>query len=312
MDGNPEMTILVADVGGTNTRFALCDSAIRPATLSRYRNEAQPDFETALDDYLSRQGQPALTALCVAVAGPVTSGRAELTNRGWRFDAGALAARMGARVRLINDLAALGHAVPGLGAEGRVTLWQPPAGLGDHNGQALVLGLGTGVNACAVKMEPGRPAVCLEAEAGHTSMPSSVHALLAARLGQVPEAFHSTEELFAGRGIARLHGCLTGAELPGDALVERARAGDAAAQATWALFARLAGTHAREMALQYMPREGLYLAGSVSRGMVDAGVVGDFVAAYTAPQRFGDLVRGMAVHLITDDMAALAGCLAAA
>jgi glucokinase len=306
------MSILVADVGGTNTRFALCDSAIIPGTLARYSNETQPGFEAALASYLAEQGNPRLSALCVAVAGPVSSGRAELTNRGWRFDARTLTETTGARARLINDLAALGHAVPGLGPESAATIWDAPPELREGNGQALVLGLGTGVNACAVKVEPGRPAVCLEAEAGHTSMPVSVHTLLVERLGQVPEAFHSTEELFAGRGIARLHGCLTGAELAGDRLLDAARAGDPAARETWRFFAHLVGTYAREMALQYMPREGLYLAGSVSRGLVDAGMSAEFLAAYTAPQRFGDLVRGMSVLVITDDMAALSGCLAAA
>jgi glucokinase len=302
------MTILVADVGGTNTRFALCEDAIVQDSLTRYRNDTQPSFDAALGAYLAAQGQPKLTAMCVAVAGPVTSGKAELTNRGWQFDAQALSDMTGARVRLINDLAALGHAVAGLGGGGTLPIWTPPDALREHNGQALVLGLGTGVNACSVKL----PGTCLEAEAGHTSLPASVQGLLLARLGAVPEMFHSTEELFAGRGIARLHGCLTGQDTPGDTLVAQAQAGDGPARATWALFATLAGTYAREMALQYMPREGLYLAGSVSRGMVDAGVTPEFIDAYTAPQRFGDLVRGMPVLLITDDMAALAGCLAAA
>lgn len=306
------MTTLVADVGGTNTRFALCDSAIIPATLTRMRNDDYSSFDLALEDYMAAQGQPALRAMCVAVAGPVSSGQAVLTNRGWQFDTRALASRTGAQALLINDLAALGHAVPGFGPDSTTAIWEPKAGLREHNGQALVLGLGTGVNACSVKIMQGEPAVCLEAEAGHTSMPQSVHALLAQHLGDVPDSFFSTEELFAGRGLARLHACITGGEQPGDVLVAAARAGDGAAQGTLALFATLTGTYAREMALQYMPREGLFLAGSVARGMMDAGMQDHFIAAFTAPQRFGDLVAGMPVRLIVDDMAALWGCLAAA
>ena len=306
------MTTLVADVGGTNTRFALCDSAIRSETLARYRNDAHDSFASALEDYLISQHEPEIAALCVAVAGPVSSGKAVLTNRNWHFDVESLGQRTGASARLTNDLAALGHAVPGFGPDSTVAVWHPAAALREYNGQALVLGLGTGVNACAVKMVPGQPAACLEAEAGHTSLHASIVALLVQRLGYVPDVFFSIEELFAGRGLARLHGVLTGTDVPGDTLVPQAQAGDAAARATLEFFATLAGTYAREMALQYMPREGLYLAGSVARGMIDAGTRDQFIAAYTAPQRFGDLVAGMPVLLITDDMAALWGCLAAA
>ena len=307
------MTILVADVGGTNTRFALCDpdAGISRATLTRYRNTGYPSFDAALTSYLSAQGTPALTAVCIAVAGPVSGGRARLTNLDWGFDAGALSRLTRAPVTIINDLAALGHAVPGFGADDTATVHSPDPALRVANGQALVLGLGTGVNACAVRMAPGHPAACLEAEAGHTSLPASVAALLAQRFGTLPEAFFSTEELFAGRGLARLHALATGTTQDGAAIIAAHATGDALATETLTLFATLAGTYARELALQYMPREGLYLAGSVARGVIEAGFAAPFTAAYTAPQRFGDLVAGMPVRLITDDMAALAGCLAA-
>lgn len=307
------MTLLVADVGGTNTRFALCEGTLRADTLTRYRNAGFASFDAALAAYLAAQGGAALRAVCIAVAGPVSAGRAQLTNLDWDFEAGALAAATGAaRVEIINDLAALGHAVPGLTPADAAVVYDPTPDLRVTNGQALVLGLGTGVNACAVRMAPGLPAACLEAEAGHTSLPVAVAALLEARFGRLPAEFASTEELFAGRGLARLHGLLAGVEVAGDALGPAHAAGDARATATLGFFAALAGTYARELALQYMPREGLYLAGSVARGLIDAGFGPQFAAAFTAPQRFGDLVAGMPVRLITDDMAALAGCMAVA
>ncbi|MDO9526186.1 MAG: glucokinase, partial [Gemmobacter sp.] len=258
------MTILVADVGGTNTRFALCDPAVGIAgdTLTRYRNKTHDSFESAVTAYLAKQGHPALTAICVAVAGPVSAGRARLTNLDWGFDADGLTALIGAPVTLINDLAALGHAVPGFGPGDTAAVHSPDPALRVPNGQALVLGLGTGVNACAVRMVPGQPAACLEAEAGHTSLPTSVAALLAHRFGTLPEVFFSTEQLFAGRGLTRLHTLMTGTTQDGEAIIAAHAADDPQATATLTLFATAVGTYARELALQYMPREGLYLAGS--------------------------------------------------
>ncbi|MFN3643499.1 MAG: glucokinase [Gemmobacter sp.] len=305
------MTVLVADVGGTNTRLALGSGGRLIAdTLVRLRNDDHASFDAALDGYLA--GRPAPAAMCIAIAGPVTDGAAgatgRLTNRDWGFDSAALTARTGARVRLINDLTALGFALGGLAGDGLLPVWTPPAdAVRGINGQALVLGLGTGANVCAVKAGP-QGALCLEAEAGHTALPTPVAAALAARLGSA-DAFPTVEALFAGRGLARLHAGLTGAAMTGDRIVAEA-ATDAAAAATLALFAGMLGTYARDLALTFMPRAGLYLAGSVARGVV--GTAADaFRAAFTADAPFAAIPRGIPVRIIADDMAALTGCLAA-
>jgi len=303
------MTILVADVGGTNCRFALGAKGTAPRDLARLANDAHADFAAALDSYLARIGNPGLTAACFAVAGPVSHGRAELTNRGWHFHAATLSELLGVPVRLINDLAALGHALPGLGATGSLPVWTPSDA--NPNGQSLVLGLGTGVNASIVMAQPGHTAI-LECEAGHQSLPSSVAHLLEQRLGRLPPAFFSTEELFAGRGLARLHGALHGAPLDGAAIIAAHAAGNGAAATTLDLFARALGAWAQDVALQYLPRDGLFLAGSVARGVIEAGFAPAFAATFCAPQRFSDLIRAVPVRLLTDDMAALSGCLAAA
>ena len=301
------MTILVADVGGTNCRFALGDKGTPPRALARLANDAHPEFASALDAYLAAQGHPALTSACFAVAGPVSRGKAELTNRGWHFDAAALSARLGGPVHLINDLAALGHSLPGLAETGSRPVWTPPETLANPNGQRLVLGLGTGVNASLVA-----GTTVLEAEAGHQSLPLSVAGMLADHMSGPGTAFPSTEELFAGRGIARLHRLLHGAMLDGSAIIAAHAGGDPQASATLDLFARCLGAWAQDVALQYLPRDGLFLAGSVARGVIEAGFAPAFTAAFTGPHRFPDLVQSVPVRLLTDDMAALSGCLAAA
>lgn len=303
------MTILVADVGGTNCRFALGTKTTAPHALARLANDDHAGFDAALDSYLAATGKPGLTAACFAVAGPVSQGRAELTNRGWHFDATTLSERLGAPVRLINDLAALGHALPGLATSGSLPVWTPADA--NPNGQSLVLGLGTGVNASVVLAQPGHTAI-LECEAGHQSLPYSVAQLLEQRLGTLPPTFFSTEELFAGRGLARLHGALHGTPMEGAAIIAAHAAGDETATATLDLFARALGTWAQDVALQYLPRDGLFLAGSVARGVIDAGFAPSFIASFAAPQRFSALINAVPVRLLTDDMAALSGCLAAA
>lgn len=306
------MAILLGDVGGTNARLALArDGGIDPQTVTRFRGDDFAGFDDVVRRFLGDQGGPRIEAVCVAVAGPVSGGQARLTNRNWEFQGDRLARLTGAgRVLLINDLTALGHATPLLGQGGVACLRAAPAGRA-RNGQALVVNLGTGFNVCAVRALPGGGVVALEAEEGHTHLPANIHARLLDAVG--PEAargFDSTEEAFSGRGLSRLHAALTGTPpMPGERIDAASDAGDPAAAATYDLFAELVGLLCRELALRFMPVEGLFLAGSVARSIADR--FDRFQAGFLAEPFMGHIPESTPVFLIRDDMAALQGCLAA-
>ncbi len=297
--------ILVADIGGTNCRFALGRSgAVLPATLTRLRIADFADFDAALGSFLAAQGNPPLAAACLAVAGPVTDGRARLTNGGWALDRAALSASLDAPVTRLNDLAALGHALPPLAPAASRVLHRP--GQQYPNGQSAVLGLGTGANLAAVLRRPDGPPAILSAEAGYQTLPRAVADRLAARLGPDLAAFPSTEHLFSGPGLARLHAALHGPRLSPEALTRPAPPPQAAE--TLGLFAELLGLWLQELALATLPRDGLWLAGSTARGLVDAGFGPTTVRAFTRPHANGGPTAAIPLHLITDDGAALTGC----
>lgn len=306
------MATLLADVGGTNARLAIArDGRIDRDTVTRFRGDDHAAFDDVVHRFLEERGGPRIDAVCIAVAGPVSGGRARLTNRDWDFDEARLARLTGAgRVRLINDLTALGHAAPVLGGEGLAVLREAPAGRA-RNGQGLVVNLGTGFNVCAMRRLPGGGAAVLEAEEGHTRLPVHIHRRLLDAVG--PDAiagFPSTEELFAGRGLARLHAARTGTPpLRSEQVDAAADAGDAAAQATYALFVELVGLICRELALRFMPLEGMFLAGSVARSI--AARMDRFEAAFLDDPVMRHIPENTPVFLIRDDMAALQGCLAA-
>lgn len=291
--------VLVADVGGTNTRLARAGADGIPHDIARFPNDSFDGFGAVLDRYFSAQDAP-VSACCVAVAGPVTPERARLTNRDWSFERDAISARVGgAPVRLVNDLAALGHALPGLRNDQVETL-REGAGTAVHNGQALVLGLGTGVNVCLAKTIP-EGLVVVEAEFGHGSLPASVHEALHRLLGQRASAFSSTELLFSGRGLAQFHTALTG---------ETAQAQDIAAKApeTVRHAAHLLGLLSRELVFHYLPLDGVRFAGSVARSILGTAGRDAFLAAAEPGDRaFANLVAQVPLGLITDDAAALTG-----
>ncbi|MHA6263587.1 glucokinase [Arenibacterium sp. CAU 1754] len=302
------MTILVSDVGGTNTRIALCETDGIPRDIARFANDEFSSFEACLAAYLATRRVGEVTAACVAVAGPVTSHRARLTNRNWTFELDQIAQVLPgsgtAKVQLINDLVALGQSLPGLRND-QVDLIRPALGTGPSNGQSLVVGLGTGFNVCLAK-EGDAGLTVIGAELGHASLPISVRDTLHDVIGPEARRFATAEDLFSGRGVSDLHRVITGGcSDPSHDIAAAASQGKA--RETVDLLMRLLGIFSRELVFQYLPLAGMYFAGGVARGALGAQTQATFLSAFDVPGPFADLVAQVPVRLITDDGAALTG-----
>jgi fructokinase len=194
--------VLVADIGGTNTRIGVAlNGVVDETTVQRYPNAGVAAFEVHLARYF--QDRPkGFIACCVAVAGPVTGGRAEMTNLDWAIEPARIAAATGAaQVQVINDLAALGYALGGLG-DGGVT---PVYGVCDHSkGPRLVVGVGTGFNV-AVAHGNDVPMV-FASESGHMALPvQDAEMLELAQFAAGPDGFCSLEDVLSGRGLETVY-----------------------------------------------------------------------------------------------------------
>ena len=300
------MDILLADIGGTNTRLALADaSGLIAQTRDRRPNADWNSFEEMLGAYLRERGAPRIRICCIAIAGPVRGRAGRLTNRDWHIDAEAVARASGApRAELLNDLCALGHALPDLVptpvCEGAGAL---------RNGQSLVVGIGTGFNVCPTRRE-GAAAAALESEAGHADLPAPVRDLLRAELGGAAEGFRTVEDCFCGRGAAAIARAVAGADLAEDQAMRALCAQDGPnAGRAGRIFAEALGLLARSLICQHLPRDGVVFAGGVARGVLGSAATAAFREAF---RRDGmDVVdpRDFPVSVIKDDAAALLGCL---
>ena len=67
----------------------------------------------------------------------------------------------------------------------------------------------------------------------------------------------------------------------------------------------------QDLALHYLPRRGIYLAGSVARGVLSAGFASEFVAGFLQSSKFDNQLNSIPVSIIREDAAALIGCLEA-
>lgn len=284
---------IVADIGGTNTRLAFAQGGqVLAESITSHRNDDLTDFTSALREF---QGGRTVSGVVVAVAGPVEPDRARLTNRDWEITLDDLRAASGAPACLLNDLTALGMSVPALGAA-QLRQVHPASPRGD---QALVLGMGTGVNASPVLL--GAPPRAMAVEMGHMALPCPVWQALEDEIG-AQSGFGTFEDLFAGAGFWRLCQCYLA--LPGATPEQIAAApGFAGAQK---LHLRLTGLALRELALAYLPQAGIFLAGGVIRRLIEA-VGGDEIARACAVPLHITEAPMPPVWLIEEDEAALRG-----
>ncbi|MCV6584361.1 MAG: glucokinase [Marinibacterium sp.] len=309
------MAILVADVGGTNSRLALAGPGGRLISQpQRFRNDDHADFLSVARAFRAAEPGARLTGACIAIAGPVSGETARLTNRDWQFDRAQIGAGLDLRgatggaggVRLINDIVALGYCLGALQKGQSVPL---RAGRARPRGQRLVMGMGTGTNICAVQDVAGRVAV-LEAELGHARLPIDVIAPLGEAIGDETRRFGSIEALFSGRGLVALHVARGGpAGLSAHEIVQDAQADRASdAAATLDLMAYLTGCLTQELFYYYMPTGGIYFAGSVARSVLSGAGRDRFAAGLARQGALADRLDMAPVHLILEDTAALAGC----
>ncbi len=303
---------LLADIGGTNARFALLDGdALGPPLILSVADF--PTVEDAVALSLSRLAPGGGVGVAVlALAGPVVTEPVRLTNARWEVSSAALAARFGfGRVRLVNDFMALACALPHLpAAELR------PIGGGESMPGApmLVLGPGTGLGVAGYVN-----GIAVATEGGHISLAptdpreDAVVTALRARCGGRAGA----EEALSGRGLANLHAVLArlhGADLPErDAAAVAAAAQDCpvAAEAVELFMLFLAG-FAGDLALAWGARGGVFLAGGILPRLTDRLDPAGFRARFEAKAPMGKWIAQVPLSLVLHPAPAFLGLAALA
>ena len=310
--------ILGADIGGTKT---LIEARVGGTRLlrRRYENDAHASFDALLDIFLRELRGTCLGVIeraCIAVAGPITAQRAIVTNRpSWQLDAAQIAARVGiAQVSLINDFAAVAAGLDALQPHERVCLQtgQP----GGSGALRLALGPGTGLGAAAVV--EGR---VLASEGGQMAFaPWDTESLgLWQFLGGEQQRV-TNEMVISGNGLTACYRyCLHAARgvapdvIAPAIVVKRAfDEHDPLAQRALALFARSLGAAAGDLALAFLPRGGVFLAGGVTARVLPALQGPEFLERFCAKARHSALVASLPVWAVLAEDVGLRGALGVA
>lgn len=307
------MTALLADIGGTNARFALLEGA-RPGIPLVLPVAAFATAEAAIAEALARLApRTPVTLAVLALAGPVTDGTVRMTNAAWQVSTPALAARFGfARVRLVNDFLVQAHSLPHLAGD---DLERLGGGRAVPDAPMLVLGPGTGLGVAAFLPGPG---LALPTEGGHVGLAptdareDAIVAALRTRDGRA-----AAEEVLSGRGLLFLHttlAALRGVAVPArDAPAVLAAAGTCpvAAEAVEVFLGLLAGL-AGDLALAWGARGGVFLAGGILPRMVGRLDAAAFRRRFEAKTPMQGWMAEVPLHLVRHPAPAFLGLAALA
>jgi len=304
--------ILGGDLGGTKTLLALAErdgDGVRIVRRQRYASNDYASFDDLLGEFLD--GAPAIAAACFGVAGPTDGRDARLTYLPWRLAGADLERRFGiGRVTLQNDFAAAAHGLPLLEPGQIVTL---------HPGQPVdqaprvILGAGTGLGVAGLVWQDGHYRV-IPGEGGHfgfspqTPEQGELWRWLHERSGRV-----TTEDIVSGPGLARIFAFLGGRPQPPEEIGNAARAGsDPLAREALRLWLECYGAFAGDLALHWLARGGVYLAGGIAAKLMPDADNAPLVVAFLAKREHGELARSMPLRLLTAEDLGLRGTLACA
>jgi glucokinase len=304
---------LLADIGGTNARFALQQPGGRARNVAVFRSHDYKGLATALKDYLDRfKPKPAPHQAAFAVASPIFGDVIQVTNSPWTFSIEQIRKSLHLeRLEVINDFQAVALAIPDLPRENKRKIG---GGKRVPDQPVAVLGPGTGLGvSCLVFTETGRMA--LATEGGHVTLPAFDN-FEAGVMGFLRREWRhvSAERVLSGPGLVNLYSALAPVEgkpserLTPATITRRALSGTCPA-CTHAIdmFSEMLGTVASNLAISVGARGGVYIGGGIVPKMGSAFKAARFRSRFEDKGRFSDYMKAIPTYLITAPQAAFPG-----
>ena len=300
---------LLADIGGTNARFALSDGT-RLFAIQTLPTADYPTLQDAIRAYLQAQGETVAQA-AIAIANPVTGDHIQMTNHHWSFSIAAMQYELRLeKLRVINDFTAQALAIPRLTATEKRAVRAGEAVAGTP---IAVLGPGTGLGVSGL-IPNGDRWIALASEGGHVSFAPRDDAELAIwQYARIQYGHVSAERLINGAGLSLIDSALANAEndvsnrSPAE-ITAAALAGEARARATLYHFSAFLATVAADLVLTLGARGGVYLCGGILPRVADYFInQSPFNARFTDKGRFAAYLDAVPVWLVTAENPGLLG-----
>jgi glucokinase len=308
---------LLADIGGTNIRFALlADGSSEP---EQEANLVCADFrglEEAARHYLRSVNVDLVTEAAFDVATAVTGDFIKLTNSPWAFSVEQTRRALGLqRLVVINDFTALALAVPWLKPE---ELRQVGGGTGVAGSALALIGAGTGLGVSGL-IASGASWIPIQGEGGHTAFSpmdereDGILKVLRERFGHV-----STERVASGPGLVNIYESLCTLDrvvakaVKPEQVTEAGLSGsDPQCVEALQMFCGILGTATANLVITLGARGGAYIGGGVVPRLGDYFARSAFRRRFEHKGRFSKYLAEIPVWVIHADNPALNGLAAA-
>lgn len=305
--------ILIGDIGGTNARFSIVpDATSEPTQLTSVKTADFKTIDEAIRSAVLDHTSLLPVSAILAVAGPIETDEIPLTNCDWVVKPKEMLANLGLKdVIVINDFEAQALAIATLGSDDRETIGpQRP----DMIASRVVLGPGTGLGVAGL-VHARNMWFPVPGEGGHVDIgPRSARDYQVFPHLDTIEGRIAGEQILCGRGLVNLYRAICLADGvtpvfsdPADVTAKGLSGEDRQAQETLSLFSTYLGRIAGDMALIFMARGGMYLAGGISQKIIPALRLPEFRAAFEDKAPHKALMRSIPTHVVTHPQAALAG-----
>lgn len=262
------MSGLIADIGGTNARFAYVGkNGIEHIEVLQC--DDYPGLTEAAQAYLTKHNHTVQRAV-FSVAAPVLGDEIRMTNNAWVMSQSKIKKDLGlTSLQMINDFKAVAYGVPLLTAK---DYYQLGTGTAQKNMPIGIIGPGTGLGVAAVVFDENGKPIPVTTEGGHVTMCANTQREwdIIAQLKKEKYRHVSAERLVSGKGIVNLYQAICALDGipatltdPSDITKGGLDKSCPACVETLDLFADFLGTLAGNVALSMGTFGGVYIAGGI-------------------------------------------------
>jgi glucokinase len=298
---------LVADIGGTNARFAITE--IGSLLLTEILIFPCSDFSglaESIQFYFDKVGLNTISEICLAIPGPVDFDHIELPNCHWIIDRNTLYQTFDAKISIINDYSAQLLSLDVLAEKDLLWVGELRP---EKSKVKVILGAGTGLGA-AIMSQNGD---ILPSEGGHLAFaPTTPHELEILQLLWQRYDRVSVERILSGQGISNLYwanSLLMGQEKEGkpEEVHELILQEDECALRSLEDFTAIYGSVAGDIAIVSGALGGVYLSGGILPKLITRMDVELFRQRFNSKGRFSDYCSRIPLALVLNEHPGLLG-----
>lgn len=306
--------ILIGDIGGTNSRFAIIEK--QDADMIQFpsvKNAGYTSIQDVIEKNVFSQTELRPKTLVLAIAGPTGNiEKISMTNCPWDIDVYQLIADLNINEAIaMSDFEAQALAAISTDVASHALI---KPGKSRPTSARAVLGPGTGLGMAGMIYIDDQWSI-IPGEGGFVDIgPKTPRDTEIYKYAFASDERPAAEEFISGRGLMRLYNAISKADGldssvsdPSEVTAAYKQGHDPVAKETLELFVSYLGRYASDAALIYLARGGVYLTGGVAQRLEDVLKLPFFTEQFLDKDPYSDLVEDVPVYLMTEPLIALWG-----